>query len=46
MRGEPMLQFIPLNKSAVDEQPQLKEWIISWAKGHYHGKVEFLEPDD
>ena len=46
MRGDPMLKFVPLNRSAVDEQPNLMKWIEKWAKGHYHETVELLRPDD
>jgi hypothetical protein len=46
MRGEPMLQLVPLNRSAVEEQPLLMEWINSWVKGHYHSDVELLQPND
>jgi hypothetical protein len=46
MRGEPMLRFVPLNQSAVEDQPRLMKWINSWAKGHYHSNVELLSPND
>ena len=30
MKGQDMLSFIPLDKSALDEQNNLEEWIRSW----------------
>jgi hypothetical protein len=43
MSGACMLQFVPLNRSAVDCQPQLLDWVTQWAP-----TLNFihLQPDD
>ena len=46
MQGHSILDYIPLNESAFTRHPPLLEWISSWAKGHFHTKVESLEPED
>jgi hypothetical protein len=44
MRGESMLDFIPLHQSAIDRHPPLLDWISSWASGLGH-EVELLSPE-
>jgi hypothetical protein len=40
--GADMLQFIPLHLSALEQSPQLKEWLLSWLGSD----LEFLTPTD
>ncbi len=45
MKGESMLSFVPLHKSAFEVCPALKDWIESWAV-NMGNEVEFLSPED
>ena len=42
MQGRSMLDYIPLNDSAVTRFQPLKSWIDSWSSGSFHEKTEFL----
>ena len=42
MRGESMLSFVPLHRSAVDRHPPLAPWIHSWSRA-LGPDPEFLE---
>lgn len=42
MKGEPMLDFVPLNKSAVKRSAELLPWIQSWWGS---GQEEPLNPE-
>ena len=44
MKGEKMLSFIPLHKSALDEQDNLECWIRSWIPNGKEAHV--LKPED
>ena len=46
MKGKSMLDFIPLNESATERSPFLKEWIKSWSEGSFHEETEFLTHQD
>ena len=41
-----MLEFIPLNETAVSRYQPLRSWVESWSTGHFHPKTEFLTRDD
>ena len=45
MKGESMLSFVPLHKSAFEVCPALQEWIESWAI-NMGNDVEIISPDD
>ena len=42
MKGTPMDDFIPLNKSALERSIGLRTWLESWVDGN----LEFLQPRD
>ena len=44
MKGDSMLSFVPLNKSALEVQPELEDWIRSWLPSTNH--IEILRPED
>ena len=46
MKGQSMLDFIPLNESAIERHFPLKTRIESWSCGHFHNKTEFLSHED
>ena len=46
LNGKRMLSFIPLHLSALEREPALKDWILSWAGSGRKEKIEFLSPVD
>ena len=46
MRGESMLQYVPLHLDALERHTPLKNWIKSWFSSSSSTPVEFLEPCD
>lgn len=44
MKGDKMLSFVPLHKSAIDVQPNLELWIRSWLP--FGDKAIMLKPED
>ena len=44
MRGESMLDFIPLHQSAIERHPPLLDWISSWSS-KMGNEVEHLSPE-
>ena len=44
MKGQDMLSFVPLGKSALEEQKNLEEWIRSWIPNGRNAEV--LKPED
>lgn len=43
MTGQSILEFIPLNKSALERQPSVAQWVMSWVPDT---KLYFLQPED
>jgi hypothetical protein len=48
MAGEEMLSFVPLNRSAFNRSPMVKEWIDHWGGPENNDRwpIHFLEPND
>ena len=44
MKGEEMLSFVPIHKSAIEEQTNLEDWIKSWAPDGRNAIL--LSPED
>ena len=44
MKGKAMLEFVPLNKSAIQVHTELEEWIKSWLTDGQQAAV--LTPED
>ena len=44
MSGMSMLSFVPLNKSALEVQTNLEDWLKSWLPNHQD--IELLSPSD
>ena len=42
MAGTDMLDFVPINKSAIEVQPELKDWLKSWLPSDQ--VIDFLTP--
>ncbi len=41
MKGKDILEFVPINRSAIDRSPAVKEWLKTWIKDD----LEFLDPE-
>ena len=47
LNGEKMLSFIPLHVSALEREPVLRKWILTWAGAGRDGNtLKFLGPED
>ena len=47
LNGEKMMSFIPLHVSALEREPALRDWILTWAAaGRDKDDLKFLEPED
>ena len=42
MSGQDMLSYVPIAQTALERNPKLRQWLISWIGPH----VEFLSPMD
>ena len=47
LNGEKMMSFIPLHISALEREPALRDWILTWAgAGRDKNNLKFFEPED
>lgn len=44
MAGHSVLEYVPLHKTALEEEPNLRQWITSWWDESY-GRLETLTPE-
>ncbi len=42
IRGENILSFIPLHKTAVEREPILRAWVNSW---YQNNDINWISPD-
>ena len=46
MKGHSILDFVPLNETALERSPQLGDWVRSWAEVPFHEELEILSHED